>query len=166
LEEPFLELGADCPAEGAEMPTAFTNNCLISSQWLKSHKAIRFDPSLGRLGGEDMVFFRKARAAGLRIHYSELGYVYENEPASRATLRYQLRRFLWHGNSSYVSSVESGVRPWRMFKHGIGSFARGLARPIARLARGQTPQIRYCCASLLQSIGIMMGPFGVKVKHR
>jgi succinoglycan biosynthesis protein ExoM len=165
-DEPFLTLGADFPPDGAEMTTAFTNNCLISSSWLMDHPAIRFDPALGRVGGEDMVFFRTARAAGLRIHYSKHGYVYENEPASRATLSYQLRRFLWHGNSSYVSSVESGTRPAKMFKHGIGSFARGLARPILRAARGESPQWRYCCASLMQAIGILIGPLGIRLKHR
>ena len=86
---------------------------MISSKWLKEHPTIRFHPNLGVVGGEDMVFYRTARAAGLRIRHSERGWVYENEPPSRATLSYQLRLFFWHGNSSYVTSVRSGVSPTR-----------------------------------------------------
>jgi hypothetical protein len=40
------------------------------------------------------VFYRTAHAEGLRLHDSLGAMVYENEPRSRATLRYQLRTFL------------------------------------------------------------------------
>lgn len=166
-EEPFLELGIDAlPEDGAEVNVAATFNSMISSQWLREHPQIRFQPSLGAIGGEDVVFYRSAHAAGLRIRYSRHGSGFENEPPSRATLAYQLRLFFWHGNSSYVTSVKTGVRPIRMFFHGANSLRKALLRPVVRIARGQSPQLRYCLASTLHAVGKMVGPFGVRISHK
>ena len=164
-EEPFLDLGLDHPEDGEEVTSASTFNSMISSRWIRDHQSIRFQPELGVTGGEDMVFYRAAHAAGLRIHFSERAAVYENEPPTRATLGYQLRLFFWHGNSSYVTSVRSGIHPFRMFLHGVRSLQRALVRPISRTIRGDPPQLRYCLASVLHAIGKMSGPFGVRVRH-
>ena len=163
--EPFLTLDTVDPLDGQEMTTAFTNNSMVSSAWLLAHPEMRFDPRLGTIGGEDMAFFRSAHAAGLRIHFSAKGFVFENQPACRMTLRYQLWRFYWHGNSTYVTLLEQGRRPSRALLHGVVRLARALARPIARLSRGETPQLRYTLASILLSAGIMVGFLGVRVRH-
>jgi hypothetical protein len=165
-DEPFLELGVEEPADGAEMEVAATFNSMVSSDWLKNHPEIRFDPDLGVIGGEDMVFYRAARAAGLRIRFAAPAFVYENEPRARATLRYQLYLYLWLGNSAYISSVESGVPPWRMSIHAVASLVRALGRPIGRVARGRTPQMRYCLAMILHAIGKLIGPLGIRIDHR
>jgi len=165
-EEPFLELGLERAAEGAEVISGSTFNSMIRSEWLRQHPHVRFEPALGVVGGEDMVFFRAARAAGLRIHYSQRACVYENEPPSRANLPYQLRVFFWHGNSTYIACVRSGIPPGRMVLHGIASLGRALLRPMVRLSKGQRPQLRYCAASMLHAIGNLLGPLGVKVDHR
>ena len=120
----------------AEMSSAATFNTMISSHWLKAHSDIRFDPHFGVVGGEDMVFFRSARAAGLSIRFSERGYTYENEPPDRATFGYQLCGYFWHGNSAALSSIQSGMSRGRMLVHGVASFVRALVRPLARLSRG------------------------------
>jgi glycosyltransferase involved in cell wall biosynthesis len=166
IEEPFLELGLERVPDGAELSSGSTFNSMIRSRWLKEHPDIRFQPALGVIGGEDMVFYRAACAAGLRIYYSQRACVYENEPASRATLAYQLRLFLWHGNSSYVACVRSGISPMRMLVHGTSSLVRALLRPIVRLCRGERPQLRYCLASVLHAVGNIIGPLGVRVDHR
>jgi succinoglycan biosynthesis protein ExoM len=165
-DEPFLELGLERPADGAELTSGSTFNSMMRSEWLKRHPEIRFQPALGVIGGEDMVFYRAARAAGLRIHHSQRACVYENEPPSRANLAYQLRLFLWHGNSSYVACVRSGVPPRRMLLHGASSLVRALLRPIVRVSRGQRPQLRYCLASVLHAVGNIIGPLGIRVDHR
>jgi glycosyltransferase involved in cell wall biosynthesis len=165
-DEPFLELGLVRPNDGAELPVASTFNSMISSRWLREHPEIRFQPTLGVIGGEDMVFYRSAHSAGLRIHYSERGSVYENEPQSRATLAYQLRLFFWHGNSSYITCVCDGIRPSRMFLHGANSMRQALQRPIIRIFRGQRPQLRYSLASVFHALGKMSGPFGIRVDHQ
>jgi succinoglycan biosynthesis protein ExoM len=139
---------------------------MIRSRWLLGHPAIRFDPAFGKIGGEDMVFYRAASAAGLEIRFAAGAYVYENEPAIRATLGYQLYIPYWHGNSAYLSAVESGIPRWRMVRHGVASFGRALMRPIGRLARGRSPQLRYGLAKVLHATGQLVGPLGVRVNHR
>ena len=164
-EEPFLDYGLQRFEDGAPLAFAATFNSMISSRWLKDHPTIRFLPDLGVTGGEDMVFYGAARAAGLRIHYSQQALVYENEPPSRATLSYWLRAFFWFGNTSYVTSVKNGAFPLRMFLHGLNSLRKALVRPIVRLFRGERPQMRYCLALVLYAIGAMIGLFGIRVKH-
>jgi len=163
--EPFLEYGVHRFDDGAQLPLAATHNSMISSRWLKEHPTIRFRPGLGVTGGEDMVFYGSARAAGLNIHYSENAYVYENEPPGRTTLSYWLRAFFWFGNTSYITSVRNGTHPFRVFLRGVNSLRKALVRPIARLCRGERPQMRYTLASVLYAIGTMIGLFGIRVNH-
>jgi succinoglycan biosynthesis protein ExoM len=165
-EEPFLELGVEQFADGTEMPSAATFNTMISSGWLKANAEIRFAPAYGVVGGEDMVFFRAAKAAGLSIRFSEQGFVYENESAERATLRYQLYAYFWHGNSAALSCIESGMSRPRMFVHGATSLVRVLGRPFGRLLRGEKPQLRFSLAQVLHAVGKLLGTFGVRIEHR
>lgn len=164
-EQPFLEFWPVRFPDGAPMDRAFTNNSFMSTRWLKEHPDVRFDPNLGVIGGEDMVFFRTAQSRGMKIHYAANGFVYENEPPSRVTLSYQLRRALWIGNTSYVTCVRDGTPPVRMFIHGIGSLIRAIIRPIQRLGSRQAPQWRYGLFLVLRAFGVLSGFFGVKLKH-
>ena len=165
-DQPFLELGVEEPADGAEMAAAATFNTLLSSRWLKEHPQVRFEPAMGVIGGEDMVFFRAARAAGLKIRFSKEAFVYENEPPERATFGYQLYVHFWHGNSAALACIESGMKRSRMFVHGSASLARAIVRPAARLARGQKPQLRFGLAQMLHATGKLLGTAGVRVDHR
>ena len=164
--EPFLELGQSYSNDGSQLSFAATFNSMISSKWIIDHPEIRFLSSFGVIGGEDMVFYRTAHSAGLKISYARHALIYENEPPSRANLAYQLRLFFWHGNSSYVTSVQNGVSPGRMFLNGVISLVRALTRPVVRIFRGQKPQLRYCLASILHASGKLVGPFGIRVRHR
>jgi hypothetical protein len=163
--EPFLEYGLHRFDEGAELSNAATFNSMISSHWLKNHPTIRFQPDLGVTSGEDVVFYSAARAAGLRIHYSQRAIVYENEPPSRTTLSYWLRAFFWFGNTSCVTSVRTGTRPFCLLLRGANSLRKALTRPIVRLFRGERPQMRYTLASILYAIGMMIGSLGIRVNH-
>jgi glycosyltransferase involved in cell wall biosynthesis len=166
-DEPFLDLGVEeRPPDETEVSIAATFNSMISSHWLREHPEIRFQPVFGVVGGEDVVFSRSARGAGLRIRYARGAIVHEDEPPSRATFAYQLRLFFWHGNSSYVTSVRTGVRPFRMFLHGVNSMRKALARPVVRMSRGERPQLRYCLASVLHAAGKTVGPLGVRISHK
>jgi succinoglycan biosynthesis protein ExoM len=165
VEEPFLEIGLQRFDDCAELPLASTFNSIISSRWLKDHPTIRFRSDYGVTGGEDMVFYRAAHAAGLRIHYSQKAFVYENQPPSRTTFSYWLRAFFWYGNTSYLTSVWNGTPPFHMFLRGGNALRKALVRPIVRLCRGERPQVRYCLASILYAIGMIIGLFGVKVNH-
>ena len=69
VEQP-LEQGVPRWERDTELWFASTHNSMLSSSWLRSHPDHRFDPQLGRLGGEDMLFFKTAHRRGLRITYS------------------------------------------------------------------------------------------------
>jgi succinoglycan biosynthesis protein ExoM len=165
VEQPFLKLGLEDIPDCSLVSSGSTFNSMISSQWIKDNPAIRFQPSLGVVGGEDMVFYRAAHTCGLRIYYSQRASVYENEPPTRATFAFQLRWYFWHGNSSYVASIRSGVPPHRLFLHGVNSLRLALLRPLVRVGRGQSPQLRYCIAEVLHAIGKMIGPLGIEIRH-
>lgn len=165
-DQPFLDLGVEERPDGSEMSVAATFNTLISGKWLREHPTIRFDPNMGVVGGEDMVFFRAAKAAGLKIYFSTSGFVYENEPPDRATFGYQLYVYFWHGNSAALACVEDGMKRWRVFVHGSASLMRAGARPVGRLLRGQKPQMRFCLAQILHAVGKQLGAAGVRIDHR
>lgn len=165
-EQPFLDLGVEEFDDREEVPSAATFNTLISSAWLKAHPAVRFAPEMGVIGGEDMVFFRAAKAAGLSMRFSKSGYVYENEPAERTTFGYQLYVHLWHGNSAALSCIESGMSRARMLVHGGASLGRAVLRPVARTIQGQEPQVRYALAQVLHASGKVLGSLGVRINHR
>jgi hypothetical protein len=164
--EPFLDIALMDQRDGAPLDVAATHNSMISNRWLASHPAIRFDPAFGVIGGEDMVFYRTARAAGLRIHFAERAVVHENEPPSRATLAYQLRVFFWLGNQSYITCVHCGERPFRLFLHGANSLRQAVSRPIVAVCRGRRPQLRYSLALMLRALGVMLSPLGLRMPHR
>lgn len=165
-QEPFFDLGVEEREDETQVEVGATFNSMIASEWLRARPNIRFDPAFGVIGGEDMVFFRAARAAGLRIHYAAKAFVYENESPARATLGYQLYIHYWHGNSSYHSSIESGASRARMAVHGIASLVRAVARPLRQVAQGKAPQLRYGLASMMHASGKLIGLAGVRVKHR
>ena len=165
-DEPFLELGVEELSDGSEIPSAATFNTMISGSWLKAHPNIRFEPAMGVIGGEDMVFFRAARAPGLTIRFSRDGFVYENEPPERATFGYQLYVHFWHGNSAALGCIESGMKRSRILMHGGASLVRAVGRPLARLLRGKQPQLRYGLAQVLHATGKLLGSVGVRIEHR
>ena len=165
-DQPFLTLGVEELPNAAEMTSAATFNTMISSDWLMTNPSVRFEPAFGVIGGEDMVFFRAARAAGLQIRFSERGFVYENEPPERATLGYQLYVHFWHGNSAALACIESGMKRSRMFLHGTASLGRAFVRPGIRVLRRQKPQLRYGLAQVLHATGKLLGTAGVRINHR
>src|SRR4051794_12402159 len=165
-DQPFLDLGVEELPDGGEMPSAATFNTMISGDWLRAHPQIRFDPAMGVVGGEDMVFFRAARSAGLNIRFAKAAFIYENESPERATFGYQLYVHFWHGNSAALGCIQSGMKRSRMFIHGGASLARALVRPAGRLARGKKPQLRYGLAQLLHATGKLLGSAGVRIEHR
>jgi hypothetical protein len=139
---------------------------MISSIWWASHPDVRFRPDFGVTGGEDMVFYRMAHAAGLQIVFAKRADVFENEPVSRTSLGYQLWLFFWLGNCSYLTRLETGqATPFRMFLQGGNQIRRALLGPIARMSNRQTPQLRHCLASILFGVGLMIGPLGIRVSH-
>jgi hypothetical protein len=160
------ELGVEVLPDRSPMTSAATFNTLISSDWLKAHPDIRFDPHFGVIGGEDMVFFRAAHKAGLQIRFAEAGFTFENEPSGRATFAYQLYVYFWHGNSAALSLIQNGMSRPRAAVHAGASLLRAFVRPASRLSRGQAPQMRFMLAQVLHATGKTLGAVGLKVDHK
>ena len=80
--QPFAELwNTALKPDGAPVTDLQTANSMIRTSFLEAHPEVRFSPDLGLVGGEDMVFYRAALAAGLRAHYSRNAINWELEPA-------------------------------------------------------------------------------------
>jgi GT2 family glycosyltransferase len=77
---------------GTEITEAPTNNVLISARVIrKDGLGLRFDERL-TFGSEDIDFFRRTHAAGVRMIWADDAFVEEYIPASRVTTRRLLSR--------------------------------------------------------------------------
>ena len=164
-EQPFFADVRFDYENAAPMSLAATNNSIIRASFLRDRPDIRFRPELGKLGGEDMVFYRTAHAAGLKIHFAERAAVWGNEPPERATFKHQVMYRFWLGNSMFVTNSYFGESRARLFLRGGKMFAKALLRPITRLSRLSSPQWRYCVASCASGIGLMTGALGFRKEH-
>lgn len=149
----------------APMGVAATNNSIISASFLRDNPEIRFDPKFGKIGGEDMVFFRRANLAGLTIRFAKQAGVWGNEPPERSTLKHQVLYRFWLGNSMAVTNSYFGEGKIRLLARGAKAIVNSLLRPVRRIARLESPQLRYCLASSAVGLGMIVGVFGYKKKH-
>lgn len=165
-DQPFLSATAFRGETGKAMDMAFTNNSMIRGDLLRDNQDLRFDPDFGRIGGEDMVFFRAVARRGFAIVFVAEAEVYENEDDDRLNLLYQLRRHFWIGNSSVRTSMEHGTSRGRLAMHGLATLARAIQRPLLRLRAGQTPHLLYVLAQMCEALGKIAGVVGIKVNHK
>ena len=164
--QPFLNVTAFQAETGTELGHAFTNNSMIPGSLFRDRQDLRFDPKFGRIGGEDMVFYRQVAKEGYRIIFAREAAVYENEDADRLTLGYQMRRHYWIGNSSTRTMLKGGASNVRMAVHSTATAVRACKRPVARVLRREPPQLLYCVAQLCEAAGKLVGTLGVTVKHK
>lgn len=76
---------------GGRITTGYTCNVMFLRE-APALAGLRFDPALGRSGGEDTRFFATAHDRGARIEYSEAALVTEIVPPGRATFGWLARR--------------------------------------------------------------------------
>ena len=165
-EQPFFDDVRGNFADRQLMDIAATNNSMIRARFLRDHPEIRFDPKLGRLGGEDAVFYRSAFSAGLQIRFAKSAGVWGNEPSHRATFSHQVRYRFWLGNSEFVVHSHLGqASRGRLLLRGGKRLMFALGRPIGRLLQGEKPQLRYCIASIAGAVGLISGTLGLKKVH-
>jgi len=163
-DEPFLNMISDYE-DGIVPPYGTTANVLIRAAWLREHPDVRFRTELGKLGGEDMVWFETARAAGIAHRYALHAVVTEQIPLSRTKFRYQLRNKLWFGNTMYVTNVAAGTSPNRLVLRGTKQLVTAVARPLTRLVRREPAHWRYSIAAACIGLGMLAGRFGVRLDH-
>ncbi|HRB03864.1 MAG TPA: glycosyltransferase [Ilumatobacteraceae bacterium] len=164
VDGPFLAGPLDI-ADGAAMEVGAMKNTLATAEFL-TRTGVRFDVSLGVAGGEDVMWFRQAQAAGASLRYAANAVVREMTPIGRTSMRYLLRRALWYGNTESVTCIRSGTYGRsRMLMSGAKRTLGATARPFTRLVRRQTPQWRYATTDLLRGVGRMLGAMGVVIRH-
>jgi succinoglycan biosynthesis protein ExoM len=75
----------------APISTGYAGNALIDMDFVRRHK-LRFDPALGRTGGEDTMFFHHLYRKGGILKYASRATVFEPVDASRLSPQWILRR--------------------------------------------------------------------------
>jgi succinoglycan biosynthesis protein ExoM len=166
LEQPFFEDAQLRHDHGERMALAATNNSFLRAEFFRARPDLRFDPELGVLGGEDMVFFRSAVRDGLTVAFSTRASVYGHESPDRWTFRHQIRSRFWIGNTEWVTNRHLGeaTRPWWILR-ALKAYALAALRPLRRLTRRRPPQIRYAVASAARATGMLAGALGRRVDH-
>jgi succinoglycan biosynthesis protein ExoM len=77
--------------ERGRITTGYTSNVLIDMAFVRRH-GLRFDPELGRTGGEDTMFFHAMYRKGGVLKYAPNAVVYERVIPSRANVRWVVWR--------------------------------------------------------------------------
>lgn len=132
----FHSFGPVVRANGA-IDTGYSSNVLFRRSAVG---ALRFEPSLGRTGGEDTFFFSQLHAGGARLGFCPAAIVHEPTPPERATLPWLLRR-----------AFRSGQTHARVLRaHGQGALA--IAAPALAKAL-------YCAFGALSRV---LSPVGVR----
>ena len=167
-DQGFADLwGTTVKEDGSAVTDLQTANSIVRTSFLAEHPTIRFSSDLGRVGGEDMVFYRAALDAGLKAHYSREAINWEYYEGPRATWRYQLRRSLWMGNTEAVTELRAGrAGRARLVARSAKRAIRSLAiDPAARVRAGEPPKLRYALTYAVQPVGILLGVLGVRLDH-
>jgi succinoglycan biosynthesis protein ExoM len=156
----FLELGPY--RDGASLHYASTCNSLIDTALIRQLR-LRFDPRFDRTGGEDQRFFGCAIAEGHAVVTAEQALVHEWIPASRATLRYLLRRRFRMGNTlAMIDRIEDdkGRIALRALK-GVGRIGLGVAQTATVLSEGSAGLAAALC-TIAWGAGALAGVVGLR----
>lgn len=164
-DEPFLEEPADID-DRAETDEGHLKNLLLSVEFLVA-SGVRFDESLGVSGGEDAAFLHDLARAGASRSFAARAVVSEQVPSERATLRYQLRRRYWYGNTEAVTSITTGsASRLRMGARGVKLMVLTGVGLTTRMIRHQPTRWRFALSESARGVGRILGAFGHKVAHR
>jgi succinoglycan biosynthesis protein ExoM len=92
--------------------TGYTCNVLLDrSAMTREMRDARFDPALGRSGGEDTFFFHHLYSRGARCAFAEAALVHEPVPPNRGRLRWLLKRSFRSGQT--YARVLQTTPAWR-----------------------------------------------------
>lgn len=159
---------------GYTLPHAHTHNVLVRRAVFEATG--RFDDRFALTGGEDLQFFRRAKANGARIVWANDASVEEWIPASRANLGWLLRRAYRSGAT--LGQVDRDrrdalvARPMRVVR-GLGRMAQGAVLTPFALISPRDRQVRLVRALQLiyRGAGMVAGVMGgryeeYRVTHR
>lgn len=104
----FFELRKPKKANGDKIYEAQTSNVLIRKN-IFYQENVWFDETLIDTGGTDTLLFKKILQKGYKMYWAEEAYVREHIPASRANMRWLLKRSYRHGITLSISSLRTGI---------------------------------------------------------
>jgi succinoglycan biosynthesis protein ExoM len=146
--------------DGTEPPMGFTGNVLIRAEWLK-RTGHRFDTDWGA-GGEDIVFFARAKELGAGVRYAAKSLAWEDVELERTTLRYQVRRHVQGGLA--VRDLEQAVghrSRLRLIAAGLRMAGVGAGQLLTGLAQRRQGRVYQGLATGARAAGIILGALGV-----
>lgn len=135
----------------------YTANVLINRRF-RDCRGLRFDPQLGRTGGEDSLFFYEAMRAGARFGYAPDAVVTEAVEASKASLKWLLLRRFRSGQTHHLILRREG----RALGGTLSAAAKfGWSTGAAALsARSPTDSARHLLRSALHA-GVVASALGL-----
>lgn len=143
-----------------------TANVLLSCEFLRDHPDVRFQDALGRLGGEDMVFFHAAESAGANHRFSDTAITYEYVPLERTQLRSLLRTSFWYGNNEAV--INERTQEWtrgRLLLRGTKRAVEPQIRLVVAALRRSGTDWRGSLYDSMRGLGLVVGALGVRINH-
>ena len=129
---------------------AYTCNALLDLDFVRRH-GLRFDLALGRTGGEDTLFFRSLTAAGGVIAYRPDAVVTEPVPASRARMRWVLRRNFRAGQTHGLLLATHDHRAFQKLPLTAGAKAAVSATAALALLPGSARSRRWAARAALHA---------------
>lgn len=138
-----------------------SGNCLISRAVFERLGAPYFDPAYNFLGGGDMDFFTRARAASFDFAWAEDGLVHETVGAARLSARWIMERSLRTGAINYAIDRKHrpGVGGWiALSLKNAASLLRGTMRFVGSLLENR--HILPASHWLLMPLGRVLASFG------
>lgn len=139
-----------------------SGNCLIARRVFDRLEQPRFDPHFNFLGGGDMDFFTRAKAAGCRFAWCEEAGITEFVAADRLSAGWLMNRSIRTGTINYtMDSLRASTLARRLLLPGKNVISLGLS--LGRMAGILIRTGRPLSAThpMLMSIGRIMGSFGI-----
>jgi len=138
-----------------------TCNVLLTRTALERTGPLWFDTALGRIGGEDMEFFARAKASGVRFAWSSAALMHEDVPPSRLQPGWIARRAFRIGSTNTLADLR-----WRYQRLGraivltkaLGRF--GLAAAVLICGRRME-----ALAVVARALGELSGLFGLRKRE-
>ncbi len=135
-----------------------TGNCLIHRDVFVQLEPVLFDVAFNFLGGGDMDFFARCRAAGFTFWWCEEAIIHETVAAERTTARWLMRRSVRTGSINYVIDSKRMAAPVRLHAKNIISLVLSIFKAASLLAR--TKRLLPATHPVLMSIGRVTASFG------
>jgi succinoglycan biosynthesis protein ExoM len=152
---------------GSTVEVAATNNLLLDLDVVRS-MALRFDTTLGTVGGSDTLFTRRLSRAGYRLVWCDEAVVLDVVPAVRTTTDWNLRRALRSGNSWSVTSLRLEQEPLRrlalraqLLGQGTVRIGGGAARAGIGGITGRAEHRARGVRSVARGLGMVLGASGL-----